>query len=164
MKVKILEKYTNSEVYAKINKILQKDLPLKKDGWNFNWRQLYKIEGSIIYKITLVESPKKVEGVLMLTLFNEEMLFMNNVELAPYNIGTTKKYDNVAGCLLAFACKKSFELGEESYEGYLSFDSKTELIDLYSEKYGAKLAAGNKMYFNPEASKKLMKKYLGIKK
>ena len=73
-------------------------------------------------------------------------------------------YENVAGCLLAYACRKSFEIGRGNYNGYLSFDSKTNLIELYQNKYGANLAMGNKMYFSPETGKNLMKKYLLISK
>jgi len=164
MKVKILEKNTGIEKIAAIQLLIKKELPLKKDGWNFNWNQLFKIEGSLIYKIAIEETPGKIEGVVMLTLYNEEMLFMNNIEVAPHNIGKDKKYDNVAGCLLAFACKKSFELGIGNYQGFLTFDSKTELIELYHYKYGATLAMGNKMFFDVVVGKNLMKKYLGITK
>lgn len=98
----------------------------------------------------------------MLILINEEMLFMNNIEVAPHYYGSVGKFENVAGSLLAFACYKSFELGKNHYMGYLSFDSKTELIELYQSKYGATFAMGQKMYFDPEAGKRLMSKYLGI--
>jgi len=164
MKIKILEKKTSLEKDAEIQKIQKKELPYKKDGWNFNWRELYRTEGAVLFKISLMESPHLIEGTLMLTIFNEEMLMMNNIELAPHNIGKNKKYDNIAGCLLAFACAESFEKGKGHYQGFLSFDSKTELIDLYHNKYGAQLAMGNKMYFDPEAGKRLMKKYLQISK
>lgn len=164
MKVKVLNKKTGEEEIAEIKRIARNELPLKKDGWNFNWRELFKIEGSEIFKISRLESPKQIEGIVMLTMFNEEMLFMNNIEVAPHNIGEGKRYENVAGCLLAFVCRESFEKGKGNYYGFLSFDSKTELIGLYHNKYGASIAVGHKMYFDPEAGKKLMEKYLGIKK
>jgi hypothetical protein len=137
-------------------------MPLKKDGWQFTWKKLAKIEGAQFYKITLKDSPSKLEGLLMITLINDEMLYMNNLELAPHNYGSKGKYENVAGCLIAFACKKSFELGRGNYLGFLSFDSKTELISLYEEKYGAILAMGQKMFIDPGQGRKLMEKYLNI--
>lgn len=164
MKVKLTERATGIEKPAIIQRILKKEFPLKKDGWNFNWRSLAKVEGSEIFKIALEDSPKEIQGILMLTIFNDEMLFMNNVEIAPHNIGKNKKYENTAGILLAFACKESFEKGKGNYQGFLSFDSKTELIELYRKKYGATSAMGHKMFFDPEAGKVLMKKYLGITK
>lgn len=164
MKVILLERETGIQKSAVVQRILRKELPLKKNGWSFNWRTLFKVEGSEIFKLSLEESPDEIQGIVMLTMFNDEMLFMNNVEVAPHNIGKNKKYDNTAGILLAFACKKSFEKGKGNYNGFLSFDSKTELIELYHEKYGATLAMGHKMYFDPEAGKKLMKEYLNILK
>jgi hypothetical protein len=137
-------------------------MPLKKDGWQFTWKKLAKIEGAQFYKITLKDSPSKLEGLLMITLINDEMLYMNNLELAPHNYGSKGKYENVAGCLIAFACKKSFELGRGNYLGFLSFDSKTELISLYEEKYGAIWAMGQKMFIDPGQGRKLMEKYLNI--
>ena len=162
MRIKIYDSGTNLGIDSKIEIIDKKLIPLKKLGWNFNWKELHKTEGSVFYKISCIETPKVVEGIIMLTLFSDEMLFMNNIELAPRNIGANRTYDNVAGCLLAYACRKSFEIGRGNYKGYLSFDSKTNLIELYRTKYGATLAMGNKMYFSPEAGKSLMKQYLQI--
>ncbi|MEZ4847150.1 MAG: hypothetical protein R3B93_00665 [Bacteroidia bacterium] len=162
MLIELLEKKTGKKLLAKISKAVKNELPTKKDGWNFDWRGLYKVEGAEFYKISLNKSPELVEGVLMLTIYNGEMLFMNNIEAAPHNIGNNKKYENIAGCLLAFACRESFERGKEGYHGFLSFDSKTALIELYQKKYGASLALGNKMFFDPGAGKRLMKKYLNI--
>lgn len=164
MKVKLIEKKTGIERHAEIQNITKKEQPLKKDGWNLSWRSLFKVEGSEIFKISLEESPKDIQGLLMLTMFNDEMLFMNNIEIAPQNVGKNKKYENTAGILLAFACKESFEKGKGSYVGFLSFDNKTELIELYHSKYGGTVAMGNKMFFDPEAGKTLMRKYLEIKK
>ncbi|MGB0932057.1 MAG: hypothetical protein ACPGVB_14835, partial [Chitinophagales bacterium] len=108
------------------------------------------------------DSPKTLEGLLMLTLVGEEMVYMDNVELAPHNYGSEGKYENVAGCLIAFACDKSFQLGQGHYVGFLSFDSKTQLISLYQEKYGARIAMGYKMYIDDDRGAELIKKYLNI--
>lgn len=162
MKVYLEEVSSGKIVEALISRASNKEMPLKKAGWQFNWKQLSKTEGANIFKLTKLETPKEVEGMLMLTLLNGEMLFMNNLEVAPHNYGSNGTYNNVAGNLLAFACYKSFEQGKNYYLGYLSFDSKTSLIKLYQEKYGATLAIGQKMFFDPKAGKTLMKKYLKI--
>lgn len=164
MNVNILDRKTGYEKPATIELIQQKELPLKKDGWNFNWRKLFTVEGSEIFKLSLVNTPEIVEGILMLTLFNDEMVFMNNIEVAPQNIEKSKQLDHIAGCLLAFACKQSFEKGKGNYQGFLSFDSKTALIEFYQNKYGATWAIGHKMFFDTETGKKLMNHYLGISK
>lgn len=164
MRINILEVNSNIEIKAEIKPLEKKLIPLKKEGWNFNWKELFKVEGSKFFGITCLNSPNRIEGIIMLTLFYDEMLFMNNIELAPRNLGRNKKFDNIAGALLAFGCKKSFILGKGNYHGYLSFDSKTKLIELYQSKYDATHAMGSKMFFSPESGKKLMNKYLQIKK
>lgn len=162
MRPTLLNTITEQGSLAKIDKIRKSDIPLKKDGWNFNWRKLHKVEGGRIYKITLLNSPDKVQGVVMITIFNDEMVFMNNVEVAPVNFGKNKLYDYVAGCLISFACLLSFQIGKGAYNGFLSFESKTELIELNQNKYRATFAMGNKMFIEPEAGKKLIEQYLKI--
>ena len=134
-----------------------KTLPLKKDGWNFNWRQLSK--NGTIYVLRTIDSLENIEGALCLR--NEyEMLIMDALELAPHNIGrANKRYDYVAGCLIAFACRESFKIQGE-YQGFLTFVSKTNLIKWYSEKYGAELALGQRMFIDWENGEKLIDKYL----
>lgn len=163
MIIELREGKTDRLIEGQILESFLNEMPLKKEGWQFSWRKLAKIEGAQIYKIVLKDSSEKIEGLLMITLINEEMLYMNNLEVAPHNYGKSGAYENVAGCLIAFACKKSFELGKGHYLGYLSFDSKTELIPLYEKKYGATWAMGQKMFIDPGNGKKLMREYLNIK-
>lgn len=141
----------------------RRDLPPQREGWQFRWRTLGRVEGGRFYKLTTKKAPARIEGMLMLTLFNDEMVYMNNIEVAPHNFGQSKRFQNVAGCLLAYACYKSFEWGRGDYQGFLAFDSKTQLIELYQQKYGATHARGHKMFFDPTAGQALMETYLGIK-
>jgi len=160
MKIQLLEQKTNLLLSGRINQAFSKDMPLKKHGWQFTWKTLYKTEGATFFKLTLNISPSNLEGILMLTLMNDEMLYMNNIEVAPHNLGSKGQYDYVAGCLIAYACYKSFELGKDNYRGYLTFDSKTQLIPLYQQKYGATLAMGQKMFIAPQIGQQLIDKYL----
>lgn len=162
MKIQLKEVETGKLYEGQILESFPKEMPLKKDGWQFTWKKLAKVEGAQFYKITLKDSPKTIEGLLMITLINDEMVYMNNIEVAPHNYGSKGKYENVAGCLIAFASKKSFEIGRGNYLGFLSFDSKTQLISLYQEKYGATWAMGQKMFIDPIEGRKLMEKYLNI--
>lgn len=163
MEVKLLEVKTKRIRNAMIERVTSKEMPFKKDGWQFTWRRLANIEGSIFFKCVLLDEPLSVQGLVMLTLMNGEMLFMNNIEVAPNNLGSNGQYDRVAGALIAFACMQSFNLGKGKYAGFLAFESKTALIALYQEKYGATLAMGQKMFIDPENGQKLMKEYLNIK-
>lgn len=160
MEIDIIESKTRKKIEAIIQKANSRDMPIKKNGWQFTWKSLYKTEGSEFYKLTLRDTKPEVEGVIMLSLMHDEMLYMNNIEIAPRNLGSNGKYDNVAGCLLAFGCKMSFEIGKNAYKGYLTFESKSTLISLYQKKYGATLAMGQRMFIEPNIGLELIEKYL----
>ena len=159
----LLEDAKSGNLIDSIISIARKnELPLKKDGWQFTWKKLGQIENTACYKLTTIKTPDVVEGMLMLTLVNEEMLYMNNIEVAPHNYGSNGRYERVAAALLAFACYKSFEIGRNHYQGFLAFESKTQLIELYQNKYGATHAIGQKMFFDPSVGKTLIKEYLAL--
>jgi len=137
----------------------QNEIPLKKDGWNFNWRELSKEINSSMFILKTIGLNPSVEGALHLKVENE-MLIMNVLEIAPHNIGRkNKKYDYVAGCLIAFACKESFKLNG-NYKGFLTFMSKTSLMQWYSRKYGANVGLGQRMYIDSESGLRLIEEYL----
>jgi hypothetical protein len=81
---------------------------------------------------------------------------MNLLESSPFNIGKNKLYEGVAGNLVAFACKISFQKG---YDGFVAFTAKTNLIKHYEESLGAFHFKNQRMIIETEASKKLVKKY-----
>lgn len=162
MKVQIIDVVSNKKIDAVIEEATRKDMPIKKNSWQFTWRTLYKTEGAVFYKLR-IKGDEEIQGMLMLSLMNDEMLYMNNIEIAPHNYGSSGKYENIAGCLIAYGCLKSFELGQKYYKGYLTFESKTKLISLYQQKYNATLAMGLRMFIEPQAGLKLIEKYLNQK-
>lgn len=134
-------------------------MPLKKDGWNFDWNKLIKEKNTKTYVLKLKNETQNVEGILQLRLEND-MLIMDVIEIAPHNIGSSnKKFDYVAGCLIAFACRESFKI-EGNYKGFLTFISKTSLIDWYKSKYGATQALGQRMFIDDSMGMELIEKYL----
>lgn len=157
--VRILDRINGRLVNAEIVAAERKEAPLKKDGWNFNWRQLIQEENSRTYFLKTIEPLPGIEGALHLKIENT-MLIMDVLEIAPHNIGQrSKKYDYVAGCLIAFASRESFKL-EGNYKGFLTFVSKTALMKWYSEKYGAVVALGQRMYIDDLVGQWLIKEYL----
>ena len=144
MKVLIEETATKQLVEAEILPATKLGMPLKKDGWQFNWRELAREnKEALFFKLVKEEAPFQIEGMLMLSLrLNKEMVEMSNIENAPYNIGKNKKYDWVTGCLLAYACLLGFQIGKNNYKGFVSFESKTALMEHYHKVYGAKYALG----------------------
>lgn len=155
----ILEKATKTLIPAEIVPMQAVKPPLKKDGWQFHWRQLYRSGEGRAFILRTLNSPTQIEGALLLKAASG-MCIMDVLELAPHNIGRQhKRYDDVAGCLIAFACRESFKI-EGDYKGFLTFTSKTSLIGWYMEKYGAQRANGWRMFFDPETGHQLIKKYL----
>jgi len=81
---------------------------------------------------------------------------MHLIESAPFNIGKQKVYLGVPGNLIAFACRLSFHRG---YEGYISFTSKSNLIEHYIRTLGAQLVGNQLMIIDTIAASKLINKY-----
>ncbi len=62
----------------------------------------------------------------------------------------------MAGNLVAFACKTSFENG---YGGIVSFVAKTQLIEHYSQTLGAKIFGGNRMFIDTKEANIITLRY-----
>src|SRR5450759_1433998 len=127
----------------------------KKDGWLFNWKEEFKKPDRDVYKLTIVNNQKVIQGLVSLSVKTDHV-YMHLIESAPFNKGKNKVYAGVPGNLVAFACKLSFQRG---FEGYLSFLSKTNLIDHYEKTLGAIRAGGQLMVINTAAALRLTNKY-----
>ena len=139
----VVDKLTNSienvitgdSFATEISILTTNDLKIvnKKYGWLFNWRIEYMNPVKDVYKLTIVNNPTVIQGLISLEV-KEDHVFMHLVENASFNKGKTKVYAGVAGNLVAFACKLSFQRG---HEGNVSFISKTQLIHHYEKSLGA---------------------------
>lgn len=85
--------------------------------------------------------------------------YLHLIESAPFNIGKNKLYEGVPGNLFAFTCKTSWDKG---YQGFVSFTSKTKLIDHYKKMLGATSVGGFKMVIFPKQAFHLISKYFPI--
>ncbi len=81
---------------------------------------------------------------------------MHLVENAPFNRGNEKMYAGVPGNLVAFACRLSFQRGNE---GNVSFLSKSQLIEHYEKTLGAIHFGGRVMIIETKSAIKLIDKY-----
>ena len=122
----------------------------KKNGWNFNWKSELSNDINEVYKLTVVHNPDIIQGLLSIRK-EPDHIFMNLLENAPFNIGKYKLYEGVAGNLVAYACKLSFQFG---YEGFVSFTAKTKLVKHYEEALGAYHFGGHKMIIPTHSAKK----------
>ena len=65
-------------------------------------------------------------------------------------------YEGVAGNLVAYACKISFQKG---FEGFVAFDAKTKLFHHYEKTLGAIHFGGRVMIIDTQAALKLIDRY-----
>lgn len=140
--------------------VLKSDLKTvsKKHGWLFNWRAELALADREVYKLTIIHNSNIVQGMASLTP-KEDHVFINLIENAPFNRGQDKVYEGVAGNLVAFACRLSFQRG---YEGFVAFHSKTELVEHYVSSLNAKHYGKQLMIIDSSAAKALVDKYFKL--
>ena len=155
MIVKLYDNFTEREIEADIQEVEHQALK-KIDStrrFNFKWEE----EGQ--HEVYLI---RELNGSLPLGLMsfqgipNEYRLHINLIESSKENVGKDKRYERVAGCLIAFAARLAFE---RKYDGFISLTPKSELIELYVAKYGLKKIGRQLAVFGPDALK-IIDKYL----
>ena len=142
----IVDKLTNSienvitgdSFQTEISVLSKTDLKgiTKSMGWTFNWKTEFNDPVNEVYKLNII--------------------YMHLVENAPFNRGKSKMYSGVAGNLVAFACKLSFQRG---HQGNIAFISKTQLIDHYVKTLGAFHIGGRVLAIESKAAQILIDKY-----
>ena len=130
----------------------------KKNGWIFNWASEDKLTDRQVFKLTIRNNPEIVQGLLSISNYNDHY-YLHLIESAPFNLGRNKLYEGVPGNLFAFTCKLSWDKG---YQGFVSFTSKTRLIEHYEKTLGATHVGRQKMVIFPKDALKLIKKYFPI--
>lgn len=153
---------TERLIHVFIEKVDTSGLRDNSKEFGFDWLELSKQLNSSTYALRFTEEPYEVIGLLHL-ISHHGMLIMNLVEVSKKNFGKRKRYDYIAGCLIAFACQQSFAL-DSGYKGFLTFNAKSEFLELYKNKYYAKQINGQRMYIEPESGVKLINEYLNRKK
>ena len=127
----------------------------KKNGWNFNWKQELANNSREVYKLTIINNPTIIQGLLSFTLKTDH-IYMELIESAPFNLGKNKLYEGVPGNLVAFACKISFQYG---FDGFVSFTAKTKLIEHYEKTLGAYHFGNHLMIIQNSVAQQLINKY-----
>ena len=153
----ILNTISGDSFQTEVSRLTSIDLKIitKNNNWNFDWKSEFNNIQKEVYKLTIVNNSKIIQGLLSITI-EQDHIYMNLLESSPFNIGKNKLYEGVAGNLVAFACKISFQKG---YDGFVAFTAKTNLIKHYEESLGAFHFKNQSMIIETEASKKLVKKY-----
>jgi hypothetical protein len=128
---------------------------IKKSAWVFDWHLELESAQRQVFKLTTVNNSDIIQGLMCLE-DKKDHIFLHLLESAKFNKGRRKLYLGVAGNLVGYACKISFEKG---YEGFVAFDSKTALIKHYEQTLGATHFRGQRMFIETRAATQLVAKY-----
>jgi hypothetical protein len=161
----IVDKLTNSiqntisgdSFATEVLRLTKTDLKqvIKKNGWNFDWKQELSNNSKEVFKLTILNNPNIIQGLLSLSI-EPDHVYLHLLENAPFNIGQNKLYEGVAGNLVAHACKVSYQQG---FEGFVVFTAKTKLVSHYQNTLGAYTLAGHKMIIPSNSAQILIDKY-----
>lgn len=156
----ILNTISGDSFQTEVSTLKKSDLKniFKKNGWNFDWKTEFNDLTKEVYKLTIVNNPDIIQGLLSITVESDH-IFINLLESAPFNIGKQKLYEGVAGNLVAYACKVSFQKG---YDGFVAFTAKSRLIKHYKETLGAYHFKNRRMIIDTNAAKFLITKYFKV--
>lgn len=157
-----IDKITNSienaisgEIFETLVLQITETKKIKKKDWQFDWKSEINDSSRLVYSLTTLTNQDILQGLISISDKGDH-IFMNLIESATFNKGKRKLYKGVAGNLIAFACKTSFEKG---YNGIVSFVAKTQLIEYYTHSLGAKTFAGNRMFIDTNEAWTLTKNY-----
>jgi hypothetical protein len=169
MDVKIIRVIDGEFIEAEIEDGTKYELPTPENGWKFDFENFSKGANNFVYVLCKKESPSIIEGCLIFKLINNNQPIMAYIEIAPHNKGLGRIYDLVGACLIAFACKLSFQHGKFNFKGWLAFtvqedniEDQNKLMTLYKEKYFAKKVTNTSMVIHPVDGEKLIEQYLNI--
>jgi len=153
----ILNRISGDSFRTEVSLLTKSDLKtiIKSKTWQFDWNYEFNQINREVYKLTIVNNLEIIQGLVSLEI-KPDHVYMYLLESASFNIGKQKLYEGVAGNLVAFACKLSFQRGGE---GFVSFESKTKLIDHYIQSIGAFHFGGHLMIIDSIAAKRLIDKY-----
>ena len=150
----VLNKTTGEKHAATITKLDAAEISQinKTKRFDFNWN---KEKNFHVYKLT---AENKEEPIGLLSIEERPRDYALEIRLlavSKENVGKSKKYSRIAGCLIAFVCKEAFKRG---FEGYVCLKPKTKLTAHYIQQYGLQ---STKMYLITEGenSLKLIQEY-----
>ena len=152
-----IENVLTGEIFdTEIDKLTDKDIKqIKQTEWLFNWHKELKDKTKEVYKLTTVNNPTIIQGLVSLE-DKQDHVFMHVIESSKFNKGEHKIYVGVPGNLVAYACKVSVDKG---YEGFVAFDAKSALIRHYQESLQATHFRGLKMFIETKAALRLIAHY-----
>lgn len=148
----VIDLIENQKIAVQVTKAQNSELRSNND-FEFNWSEEIEYD---VYKLETKVS-NDVLGLISIKIISEELrIEIRLLEIRKDQIGKNKRYQKIAGILIAFACKKAFDLG---FYGFVSLIPKTKLLKHYKDKYGFK-QFGRHLAVELEQSEIIMIKYL----
>lgn len=131
----------------------------KYEKWKFDWSSA-DLDDCSIYAL-YVKGTKQTQGLLACREYKNQKQTKGYIEVVlaeanPKNVGKEGNYKGVGAHLFSIASRLSFDKG---YDGYVTFTSKTNLVQHYIDELQAEVLFGTKMQLNTEASKRLVEIY-----
>lgn len=150
----VVEQETKTKIQVELVKQERHQIELlSKDDFEFDWSA--ELAHTIV-SLQLVET-SEVIGLVSFEIVQEELrIEINTLELSKNNVGQNKTYDRIAGILISYVCKISFQYG---FFGFVSLVPKTLLIDHYKQKYGFE-QYGRQLAIDFDRSEYLIEEYL----
>ncbi|MHA4806980.1 hypothetical protein ACX0G9_02675 [Flavitalea flava] len=152
----IIEVASGRKLTASISPLEDKDFKLiTKKRHSFDWKKERGVAD--LFKLTL-PGESEILGLLALIDFPREFrIQIQLLSVSRENLGRSKKYEGIAGCLIAFAGRiavsKYFE------QACISLLPKTELRSHYKSKYGM-LDGGPQLFLEGARLQTIIKNYL----
>jgi len=127
---------------------------ITKRQFFFRWDQL-KGEADL-YKLTFEDSPVILGLIALVDVPSEYRIEIKLIAVSNENRGRLKKYEGIAGCLIAYAAREALKKYDRL--ACISLTPKTELRRHYITKYGMK-TAGQQVYAENENLWELIETY-----
>lgn len=152
----LVDKLSGKTLASAIEVVSSGDYRWIKNSKNFKFK--WKAEQNLeVYKIFLLDDDEEILGLMsLIDVLDEYRIHLNLIESSEEQRGSKKKIENIAGCLIAFACKVAFARG---YDGFVSLQPKTKLIDYYQDNYNFR-QYGRLLGVEQDLSRQLILKYL----
>ena len=161
----VIDKLTNSitnrisgdSLMTEVLLLSKSDLKLitKKNGWLFNRKKEFESTEKEVYKLSILHNEHIAQGLISISI-KPDHIFLNLIESALFNRGENKLYEGVPGNLVAFACRLSFQRGQE---GFVAFHAKTQLVNHYEKSLKAIHYGNQLMIIETNAATELVNKY-----
>lgn len=152
----IIEVATSRKLIASISPLEEKDFKqVTKKRYFFDWKKEKGVAD--LFKLTLSRE-LEILGLLALIDFPREFrMQIHLLCVSRENQGKNKKYEGIAGCLIAFAGRKA--ISKYFDQACISLLPKTELRPHYKNKYGM-LDGGPQLFLEGVSLQTIVKKYL----